>query len=81
MKNGAVCYAMVLNDKVFGLIEYSSVHCKRDCQVLMHGYEVFRGWMLVHTKLDVDNFTTIQSMASKCMLNLDAMIVFIKSLV
>ena len=28
----------------------------------------FRGWMLEHTELDVDNFITIQSMASTCML-------------
>eukprot|EP00972_Heterocapsa_arctica_P069067 10204933-Heterocapsa_arctica.AAC.1 len=30
----------------------------------MKGYEVFREWMLEHTNLDVDDFITIQSMAS-----------------
>ena len=30
----------------------------------MAGYEVFRGWMLEHTELDVYNFITIQYMAS-----------------
>ena len=39
-----------------------------DCKVLMDGYEVFRGWMLEHTELDVYNFITIQSMASSFML-------------
>ena len=57
-----------MNDKVFDVTKYLSICCKLDCKVLMHGYEVFRGWMLEHTKLDVDNFTTIQSMASTFML-------------
>ena len=34
----------------------------------MNGYEVFRGWMLEHTQLDVDTFITIQYMASSFML-------------
>ena len=39
-----------------------------DCEVLMDGYEVFRGWMSEHTELDVDSFVAIQSMASSFML-------------
>ena len=39
-----------------------------DCHVLMKGYEVFRGWMLDHTELDVDNFITFQPLASSLML-------------
>ena len=39
-----------------------------DCKVLMDGYEVFRQWMLEHTGLDVDNYITIQYMASSFML-------------
>ena len=57
-----------MNDKMFGLIKYSSIYCKMDCKVLMHGYEVLRGWMLERTGLDVDSFITIQSMASTFML-------------
>ena len=38
------------------------------CKVLMAGYDVFRSWMLEHTGLDVDNFITVQSMASTFML-------------
>ena len=39
-----------------------------DCEVLMHGYEVFRQWMLEHTQSDADNYITIQFMASSFML-------------
>ena len=57
-----------MDNQMFDLIKYSSIYCKMDCKVLMDGYEVFRGWMLEHTELDVDNFITIQSMASSFML-------------
>ena len=57
-----------MDDQMFDLIKYSSIYCKMDCKVLMDGYEVFRGWMLEHTELDVDNFITIQYMASSFML-------------
>ena len=53
---------------MFDLIKYSSIYCKMGCKVLMDGYEVFRGWMLERTELDVDNYITIQSMASSFML-------------
>ena len=48
-----------MNDKMFDLIKYSSIYCKMDCNVLMDGYEVFRGWMLDHTELYVANVITI----------------------
>ena len=54
-----------MDNRMFG---YSSIYCKMDCKVLMDGYEVFRGWMLEHTELYVDNCITIQSMASTFML-------------
>ena len=57
-----------MNNQMFDLIKYSSNYCKLDCKVLMDGYEVFRGWMLEHNGLDVDNFTTTQPMASTFML-------------
>ena len=53
---------------MFDLIKYSSIYCKMDCKVLMDGYCVFRDWMLEHTELDVDRYTTIQSLASSFML-------------
>ena len=57
-----------MDNQMFDLIKYSSIYCKMDCKVLMDGYEVFRGWMLEHTQLDVYNFITTQSMASSFML-------------
>ena len=57
-----------MENQLFDLIRYSSICCKMDCKVLMDGYEVFRQWMREHTELDVDNYTTIQSMASSFML-------------
>ena len=51
-------------NQMFDLIKYSSIYCKMGCKELMNGYEVFRGWMLEHTQLDVYNSITIQSMAS-----------------
>ena len=57
-----------MDHQVFDLIEHSSTYCKMDCEVLMDGYEVFRGWMLEHTGLDVDSYITTQSLASAFML-------------
>ena len=57
-----------MDNHMFGLIKYSSIYCKMDCEVLMDGYEVFRRWVLEHTELDAYNFITIQSMASSFML-------------
>ena len=57
-----------MDNQMIDLIKYSTIYCKMDCKVLMDGYEVFRGWMLQHTELDVDNFVTVQSMASTFML-------------
>ena len=41
------------------------------CKVFMDGYGVFPDWMLEHTGLDVDGYTTIQPLASSFMLNSD----------
>ena len=57
-----------MDNQMLDLTKYSSIYCKMDCKVLMDGYEVLRGWMLEHTQLDVDNFITLQSMASSFML-------------
>ena len=57
-----------MDNQMFDLIQYSSIYCKMDCKVLMDGYCVVRDWMLEHTELDVDNYITIQSLASSFML-------------
>ena len=48
-----------MDNQMFGLIKHSNIYCKMDCKVLMEGYEVFRGWMLEQTKLDIDGTITI----------------------
>ena len=53
-----------MDNQMLDLIKYSNMYCKMDCKMLMDGYEVFRQWMLEHTELDVDNYITIQPMAS-----------------
>ena len=53
-----------MDNQMFDLNKYPSIHCKMDCEVIMDGYEVFRQWVLEHTEVDVGNFITIQSMAS-----------------
>ena len=48
----------------FDIIKYSSEYCKLDCTVLHQGYNIFRDWMIEYTELDIDNYITIQSLAS-----------------
>ena len=45
-----------MDNQMFDLIKHSSIYCKMDRKVLMDGCEVFRGWMIEHTGLDVDNY-------------------------
>ena len=52
------------NGHDFNIIKYSSEYCKLDCSVLHKGYNIFRDWMLEYTGLDIDNYITIQSLAS-----------------
>ena len=69
------------DNQMCDLMKDSGIYCKRGCKVLMDGYEVFRGWMLEHTGLDVNDVIAVQSMVSTFMLkNMDAMIMCIKSL-
>ena len=53
-----------VNKNDFDIIKYSSEYCRMDCSVLRKGYDKFREWILEHTKLDIDDFITIQSLAS-----------------
>ena len=48
----------------YNIIKYSSEYCKLDCSVLHQGYDTFRNWMLEYTKLDIDDYITLQSLAS-----------------
>lgn len=46
------------------IIKYSSEYCKMDCEVLKQGYNKFRGWLLEITKLDVDDYVSLPSIAN-----------------
>ena len=46
----------------YNIIKYSSEYCKLDCSVLHKGYD--RNWMLEYTELDIDDYLTLQSLAS-----------------
>ena len=48
----------------YNILEYSAKYCELDCHVLRLGYEIFRGWMLEYTGLDIGNYITIQSLCS-----------------
>ena len=52
-ENWACILGKVMDKQMFGLIQHSSIYCKMGCKVLMGGYEVFRGWMLEYTELDI----------------------------
>ena len=48
----------------FNILKYSSEYCRLDCTVLHKGYNIFADWMLEYTGLDIDDYITIQSLAS-----------------
>jgi len=52
------------------IVKYASVYCRIDCVVLSKGLEIFRGWMLEATKLDIYNVLTIPSLAHKYMVKM-----------
>ena len=60
------CYKWdcVVDDNI-NIVKYASIYCRIDCVVLAKGMEIFRGWMLEATKLDIYNILTIPSLAHK----------------
>ena len=51
------------------IIEYSAKYCEIDCQVLMEGYNIFRGWFIQEPiALDIDNIISIPSCANQLFL-------------
>ena len=53
----------------YNIIEYSSKYCALDCSILRDGYNTFRGWMLEHVKIDINDMLTIASLAHKYFVN------------
>lgn len=55
------------NGKV-DIIQYSSVYCKYDVEVLKDGYETFKNWMMDITELNIDNYISLASIANDYLL-------------
>ena len=47
----------------YDIIEYSSLYCKIDCEILHKGYTTFREWVLNDLKIDIDDVLTTASLA------------------
>jgi len=56
-------------DGSFNIIEYSKIYCEMDCILLMKGYNIFRGWMLEITELDINEIISLASLADKFLIN------------
>lgn len=51
------------------ILKYSKIYCEIDCEVLKYGYETFRGWILETTKLNIENYCSIASLANDFMIS------------
>jgi len=51
------------------IIEYSSIYCRIDCEVLRNGYNTFKRWMQETTDLDIDYILTLPSLANQFLQN------------
>ena len=52
----------------YDIVQYALNYCMIDCEVLMNGYMKFREWIKEITKLDIDKYITLQSLANKFMI-------------
>ena len=50
-------------DHTYDIIEYSSLYCKIDCEILYKGYTTFREWVLKALSIDIDEVLTTASLA------------------
>jgi hypothetical protein len=50
-------------DETYDIIEYSSLYCKIDCEILYKGYTTFREWVLKALTIDIDEVLTTASLA------------------
>lgn len=53
----------LLKDHKVDIIEYSSIYCKIDVEVLMSGYNTFRKWILQDFGIDIIYYYTLASIA------------------
>ena len=59
----------ILKDDKVDIVEYSTIYCKIDCNVLKNGYYTFRKWMQEITSIDTDDVLTLTSLAHKYLTN------------
>jgi hypothetical protein len=56
-------WGLDLEDHTYDIIEYSSLYCKIDCEILYKGYTTFREWVLKALSIDIDDVLTTASLA------------------
>lgn len=66
--NNINLWKLNINGK-FNIIEYARIYCEMDCILLKKGYNVFRGWMITATGLDINNIISLASLADKYLIN------------
>lgn len=49
----------------FSHMKYAQFYCERDVNVMRHGYETFREWVLQQLNIDIDDFLTISSISNE----------------
>ena len=47
----------------FDSIKYAVYYCQLDCEILMEGYNMFRGWILTDFNMDIDKINTITGLS------------------
>jgi len=53
----------LVKGNTYDIIEYSSLYCKIDCEILYKGYTTFREWVLKALSIDIDEVLTTASLA------------------
>jgi hypothetical protein len=49
----------------YDCIEYSKKYCEIDCRILKEGYNIFKTWMNTQVNINIDNISTIASLAHR----------------
>jgi hypothetical protein len=53
----------------FDHMKYSEFYCQRDCEILAQGYYIFRKWIKEITKLDINDYISLPSIADNFLIN------------
>lgn len=53
----------------FDCMDYAKYYCMRDCEVLMKGYETFKGWIITELGIDINSVWTSASLSDKYFMN------------